>query len=169
VKALGMIEVYGCLTAVTALDSALKAANVSLAEVIRVKGGLVTVLVTGEVGAVKAAMDASAAAAGQIGTVVSIHVIPRPTADVARMLSEGRHPQADPPVPVSSRTKEKEVVGPVKGKAGSVKQQLEQMTVVELRRRAREIDNIGMSRQEIRFARKKDLIRTILESMGQEK
>jgi len=85
-KALGMIEVYGYLAAVEALDSALKAANVSLVNVEKVKGGLVAVLVEGDVGAVKAAMDASAAAAERLGTVVSVHVIPRPAEDVARML-----------------------------------------------------------------------------------
>ena len=73
-----MIEVYGYLAAVEALDSALKAANVSLTDVVKVRGGLVTVMVEGDVGAVKAAVDASAAAAGRVGTVVSVHVIPRP-------------------------------------------------------------------------------------------
>ena len=69
-NALGMIETYGYLAAVEALDSALKAANVSLVDVVRVKGGLVTVLIEGDVGAVKAAVDASAAAAERVGTVV---------------------------------------------------------------------------------------------------
>ena len=58
-KALGMIETYGLVAAVEALDSALKAANVSLADMVRVKGGRVTVLVEGDVAAVKAAIDAS--------------------------------------------------------------------------------------------------------------
>ena len=97
-KALGMIEVYGYLTAVEALDSALKAANVTRLDVVKVRGGLVTVLVEGDVGAVKAAMDASAAAAERIGTVVSVHVIPRPASDVERMLKgPGGGPKADPP------------------------------------------------------------------------
>mgnify|MGYP004448617073 CR=1 FL=1 len=86
-NALGMIETYGYLTAVEALDSALKAANVSLVDVVLVKGGLVTVLVQGDVGAVKAAMDASAAAAERVGRVISVHVIPRPASDVSRMLT----------------------------------------------------------------------------------
>ena len=94
-KALGMIEVYGYLAAVEALDSALKAANVSLVDVSKVRGGLVTVLVDGDVGAVKAAMDASAAAAQRVGTVVSVHVIPRPAGDVVRMLG-GHKPAGDP-------------------------------------------------------------------------
>ena len=85
-NALGMIETYGYLAAVEALDSALKAANVSLVNVEKVKGGLVTVLVEGDVGAVKAAMDASAAAAERVGNVVSVHVIPRPHEEVEGIL-----------------------------------------------------------------------------------
>ena len=96
-QALGMIEVYGYLTAVEALDSALKAANVSRLGVEKVRGGLVTVLVEGDVGAVKAAMDASAAAAERVGTVISVHVIPRPADDVTRMLKGGKEPEEPTP------------------------------------------------------------------------
>ena len=96
-QALGMIEVYGYLTAVEALDSALKAANVSRLGVDKVRGGLVTVLVEGDVGAVKAAMDASAAAAERVGTVISVHVIPRLADDVTRLLKGGI--EADEPTP----------------------------------------------------------------------
>lgn len=198
-KALGMIEVYGYLTAVEALDSALKAANVSLTDVVRVSGGLVTVLVNGEIGAVKAAIDASAAAAQRVGTVVSVHVIPRPTADVARMLSEGSQGKSSPSEPdlikesgaikepnlrrepafdtelalikdpISFKEPEKEERELDKTKVGHSKGQLEQMVVVELRKLARGIDQIGMSREEIRFARKQELIHAILESLGQER
>ena len=90
-NALGMIETYGYLTAVEALDSALKAANVFLVDVVRVRGGLVTVLIEGDVGAVKAAADAAAAAAERVGEVVSVHVIPRPDKDVKSMLTA--HPE----------------------------------------------------------------------------
>lgn len=90
-NALGMIETYGYLTAVEALDSALKAANVSLVDVVRVRGGLVTVLIEGDVGAVKAAVDAAAAAAERVGEVVSVHVIPRPDDSVKSMLTA--HPE----------------------------------------------------------------------------
>lgn len=105
-NALGMIETYGYVPAVEALDSALKAANVSLHSVTKVKGGLVTVLVTGDVGAVKAAMDASAAAAERVGTVISVHVIPRPAGDVDLMLEGDRPtppPQDNPPAPPEAR------------------------------------------------------------------
>jgi ethanolamine utilization protein EutM len=85
-KALGMIEVYGYLAAVEALDSALKAANVTMVDVVLVQGGLVTVLITGDVGAVKAAMDASRMAAERVGKVISVHVIPRPSERIEKML-----------------------------------------------------------------------------------
>lgn len=85
-KALGMIEVYGYVTAVEALDSALKAANVKLVDVTLVQGGLVTVLVDGDVGAVKAAMDASKTAAERIGKVISVHVIARPNSEVDKII-----------------------------------------------------------------------------------
>ena len=85
-QALGMIEVHGYLAAVEALDSALKAANVHRLGVTLVTGGLVSVLVTGDVGAVKAAIDAAAAAVGQFCEVVSVHVIPQPDKSVYRVI-----------------------------------------------------------------------------------
>lgn len=85
-KALGMIEVYGRVGAIEGLDSALKAANVSLVNMVRVGGGLTSVFVEGDVGAVKAAIDAAASAAERVGQLVSCHVIPRPSAEVRAML-----------------------------------------------------------------------------------
>ena len=85
-QALGLIELYGMVTAIEALDSALKAANVRLQDMTIVKGGLVTVTVLGDVGAVKAAMDASAAAAERVGELISVHVIPRPHEEVEFIL-----------------------------------------------------------------------------------
>ena len=89
-EALGMIEVYGMVPAIEALDASVKAANVSMVDVICVKGGLVCTLVQGDVGAVKAAVDAGAAAAERIGKVLSIHVIPRPIESMKDMF------EADP-------------------------------------------------------------------------
>ena len=90
-EALGLIEVYGYIPAVEALDSALKAANVRAVSMQRVTGGLVTVIFTGDVGAVKVAVDVSAAAAACVGRVLSAHVIPRPDSSISDMLysSEG--------------------------------------------------------------------------------
>ena len=212
-KALGMIEVYGYLTAVEALDSALKAANVTRLDVVKVRGGLVTVLVEGDVGAVKAAMDASAAAAERIGTVVSVHVIPRPASDVERMLKgPGGGPKADPPkaepepkepepkepepeelkaeepkaeqpeADLEPETPEPEAPEPEKpaqaampepaeperkpeaGKAAAVTpEEMKAMSVDGLRRLARELEIPSMTRAEIRYAKKQELIQKITE------
>lgn len=208
-KALGMIEVYGYLTAVEALDSALKAANVTRLDVVKVRGGLVTVLVEGDVGAVKAAMDASAAAAERIGTVVSVHVIPRPASDVERMLkgpgggSKAEPPETEPEEPGKPEPKEAEPKGPEpeerkaeepepepepeapepekpaqaampepaeperkpeEGKAAAVTpEEMKAMSVDGLRRLARELEIPSMTRAEIRYAKKQELIQKITE------
>ena len=85
-QALGMIETKGLVAAVEAADAMVKAANVTLTGKVHVGGGLVSVFVRGDVGAVKAATDAGAAAAGRIGEVVSVHVIPRPHGEVELIL-----------------------------------------------------------------------------------
>lgn len=212
-KALGMIEVYGYLTAVEALDSALKAANVTRLDVVKVRGGLVTVLVEGDVGAVKAAMDASAAAAERIGTVVSVHVIPRPASDVERMLkgpgggSKADPPKAEPepkepepkePEPEELKAEEPKAEQPEadlepetpepeapepeepaqaampepaeperkpeEGKAAAVTpEEMKAMSVDGLRRLARELEIPSMTRAEIRYAKKQELIQKITE------
>lgn len=85
-EALGMIETRGLVSAIEAADAMVKAANVHLVGRELVGGGLVTVMVRGDVGAVKAATDAGAAAAQRIGELVSVHVIPRPHGDVEFIL-----------------------------------------------------------------------------------
>lgn len=85
-EALGMIETRGLVGAVEAADSMVKAANVTLIGYEKIGSGLVTVMVRGDVGAVKAATDAGVAAAKGVGEVVSVHVIPRPHTDVEKML-----------------------------------------------------------------------------------
>jgi len=84
--ALGMIETRGLIAAIEAADAMVKAANVTLIGKVMVGGGLVTVMVRGDVGAVKAATDAGAAAAGKVGELISVHVIPRPHAEVEFIL-----------------------------------------------------------------------------------
>ena len=81
-EALGMVETKGLVAAIEAADSMVKSANVALIGYEKIGSGLVTVMVRGDVGAVKAATDAGAAAAGKVGEVVSTHVIPRPHKDV---------------------------------------------------------------------------------------
>ena len=88
-NALGMIETKGLVGAVEAADAMVKAANVTLIGRVQVGGGLVTVMVRGDVGAVKAATDAGACAAEKVGEIVAQHVIPRPHTDVEKILPKG--------------------------------------------------------------------------------
>ena len=85
-QALGMIETRGLVGAIEAADAMVKAANVTLIGKVHVGAGLVTVFVRGDVGAVKAATDAGAAAAERVGEVKSVHVIPRPHGEVEMIL-----------------------------------------------------------------------------------
>ena len=85
-QALGMIETKGLVASIEAADAMVKAANVTLIGKEHVGGGLVTVMVRGDVGAVKASVDAGAAAAERVGELVSIHVIPRPHDEVEGIL-----------------------------------------------------------------------------------
>ncbi len=85
-EALGMIETKGFVTLVEATDAMMKAANVQFLGWDKVGSGMVSAFVTGDVAAVKAATDAGAAAAGRIGEVVSVQVIPRPHEDIGLIL-----------------------------------------------------------------------------------
>ena len=88
--ALGMVETKGLIGSIEAADAMVKAANVTLVGKEYIGQGYVTVLVRGDVGAVKAATDAGAAAARRVGELVSVHVIPRPHAEVERILPNSR-------------------------------------------------------------------------------
>ncbi len=212
-QALGMIELYGYVPAVEALDAALKAANVRLNSVTKVKGGLVAVFVTGDVGAVKAAIDAAAAAAERVGTVVSVHVIPRPADGIGDILggsfSLGNKPKgpkenlpADegPKEPKEDVTKDegskepepeetllleeslpqhgqtddnpKEPAKEKKAGAGEsalpTAQELENMTVIDLRRVARELAVPTLTKRQIRDAKREELLRAIEDFRKQE-
>ncbi|MBN7773817.1 BMC domain-containing protein [Clostridium aminobutyricum] len=187
-EALGMIEVYGYVSAVEALDSALKAANVVLHSVTKVRGGLVTVMVAGDVGAVKAAMDASAAAAQRVGNVVSVHVIPRPAKGVFDMTNtsvKSREKQtaeadntgepeevttteflieaAEPEEPIQTVKLEepKEERSAEESPTAISQEELEQKTVEELRQIARKLNLGDMTKNEIKFAKKGQLIEVI--------
>nr|WP_092070153.1 propanediol utilization microcompartment protein PduA [Dendrosporobacter quercicolus]NSL48144.1 propanediol utilization microcompartment protein PduA [Dendrosporobacter quercicolus DSM 1736]SDM06984.1 BMC domain-containing protein [Dendrosporobacter quercicolus] len=85
-EALGLIETKGLIGAIEAADAMVKAANVILIGYEKIGSGLITVMVRGDVGAIKAATDAGAAAAQKVGEVVSVHVIPRPHTDVEQIL-----------------------------------------------------------------------------------
>lgn len=223
-KALGMIEVYGRVGAIEGLDSALKAANVSLVNMIKVGGGLTSVFVEGDVGAVKASIDAAAAAAERVGKLISAHVIPRPDAAVREMLDialndefngnkSGSDGNAEPKdqaetgqadasgadalsgkteavVDAEAEIGESEVVADAQTEIGESEgvmdaeseieeeeagaaeahtsanpevhaadyEELEKMTVAQLRRLAREMQDYPLSKQEIKFAKKEDLL-----------
>ena len=85
-EALGMVETRGLVAAIEAADAMVKAANVILVGSEKIGSGLVSVMVRGDVGAVKAAVEAGGAAAARLGEVVATHVIPRPHADVDKLL-----------------------------------------------------------------------------------
>lgn len=85
-QALGMVETKGLVGSIEAADAMVKAANVNLIGKVLVGGGLVTVMVRGDVGAVKAAVEAGGAAAKRVGELVSVHVIPRPHEEVEMIL-----------------------------------------------------------------------------------
>ncbi|HYN85367.1 MAG TPA: BMC domain-containing protein [Pyrinomonadaceae bacterium] len=105
-QALGMVECMGLVAMIEAADAMVKSANVTLVGYEKIDAGLVTAIVRGDVAAVRAAVDAGAAAASRVGTVVSTHVIPRP------------HAEVDDAVPVlrTGQTTRKKISGSVRGK-----------------------------------------------------
>jgi len=95
-NSLGMIETKGLIGAIEAADAMVKSANVQLVGKEQVGGGLVTVMVRGDVGAVKAATDAGAAAAEKVGELISVHVIARPHTEVDAILPKSSRPGPAP-------------------------------------------------------------------------
>ena len=87
-EALGMVETRGLIAAIEAADSMCKAANVTLVGTEKIGSGLVTVMVRGDVGAVKSAVEAGGAAATKLGEIIATHVIPRPHGDVEMILPQ---------------------------------------------------------------------------------
>jgi ethanolamine utilization protein EutM len=122
----------------------LKAANVRLVGIEQTVPALMTVKVVGETAAVRAAVDAGAAAAERVGTVVSKHVIPRPSSDVAAVFIEDATPRAAAP--------------PIAGTVANDPDDLEERTVKELREMAREIEDFPLRGREISRATKDELI-----------
>ncbi len=168
--ALGMIEVYGRIGAIEGLDSALKAANVSLVNVVKVGGGLTSVFVEGDVGAVKAAIDAAAAAAEKVGDLRSVHVIPRPDKSVRAMLE-----RSQPKLEVSKKetivSKENSNNSEKISSGSEIKSEeketqdielaekdYDKMTVSQLRTLAVQTENFPMPRGKIKFAKKRELL-----------
>lgn len=192
-QALGMIETKGLVASVEAADAMVKAANVTLIGKVHVGGGLVTVMVRGDVGAVKAAVDAGAAAAERVGELISVHVIPRPADDVEYILDPLTPPEppADPEPKLEPETEraaepeaemEPEPPAQPEPEDPSLEEEdpeeeahaaeleslseesMQRMTVARLRAVARALGATGMTRREIRFAKKEELIARILET-----
>ena len=188
-----MIETKGLVGSIEAADAMLKAANVTLASKTHVGGGLVTVMVRGDVGAVKAAVDAGAAAAERVGELISVHVIPRPADDVEYILDPLTPPEppADPKPKLEPETEraaepeaemEPEPPAQPEPEDPSLEEEdpeeeahaaeleslseesMQRMTVARLRAVARALGATGMTRREIRFAKKEELIARILET-----
>ena len=175
-----MIEVYGYPTAIEALDSAVKAANVSVVDMAKVSGGLVTVTVEGDVGAVKASMEAAEVAAKRIGNVLSVHVIARPDEGIEGIITPDGKALSEPaveevekkeakPKPVTKKAEPQSVATKASEEKATPKkagkytlEQLSTMKVVDLRALARELGNTGLTNKEIRFGNKTDLIAAIL-------
>jgi microcompartment protein CcmL/EutN len=175
-SALGMIETKGLVAAVEAADAMVKAANVWLIGKVHVGGGLVTVMVRGDVGAVKAATDAGAAAAERVGELISVHVIPRPHEEVESILPGGKEKA---PMPVASKEPEISVKEPeismkpavetaapaarskengAKKKPTGASPDIESMSVVQLRKYARSLKGFPIEGREISKANKATLL-----------
>lgn len=175
-QALGMIEVVGRIGAIEALDAALKAANVRFVNMSKVGGGLTAVFVEGEVGAVKAATEAGGAAAEMVSDLVSVHVIPRPASGMRDLTGgnvgtpgsttvNGRTEDNVKPAEAVERRAPKEAdAKPAVKKPGPRVPNLptfgevQSYTVSKLRGVARSIPGFPMTRTEINYAKKGDLL-----------
>ena len=143
-NALGLVETQGLIAGIEACDAMLKAANVRLVGMEQTVPALITVKVVGETAAVRASVDAGAAAAERLGKVVSKHVIPRPSDDVYAVFVERSTPRPSAP--------------PIPGVARASADDLEDRTVKELREMAREIEDFPLRGREISRATKDELV-----------
>lgn len=178
-SALGLIETKGMVAAVEAADAMVKAANVVLTGSEFIGGGLVTVMVRGDVGAVKAAVDAGAAAAKRVGELVSVHVIPRPHTDIEAILPRTTVPDFHNErsaidtghITDAGRTSNVECAetGDLQDSGGSSGQgapesfgsktdELERLSVEQLRRYARTLEGFPIKGREISRANKDKLL-----------
>ncbi len=142
-NALGLLETRGLVAAIEGADAMVKAANVKLLAKEYSGGGLVIILISGETGAVKSAVNAGAAAAEKIGELVGTHIIPRPDTFTAEMIRQL--------IPGNAETSENS-------------DRLESMTVNELRKIARDNPDIQLSGREISSASKETLLQLLKKS-----
>jgi microcompartment protein CcmL/EutN len=137
--ALGLIETRGLVAAFEAADAMLKAANVRMVSRTRTNAALITIAVVGDVGAVQAAVDAGRVAAERVGHVLAAHVIARPGEGVVEKLLAGAAPRAAAEPAASPSSRRPEPDAPAEGRSAD---ELDAMTVRELRSLARERDDL---------------------------
>ncbi len=180
--ALGMLETYGLIAAIEGLDASVKAANVTLCGFKYVTGGLVCFFVTGDVGATKAAIAAGEIAAAKVGKVISSHVIPRPAGSTNIIASYTEHPAGRrrgtgihkrdfaaasvKSEPVEKPEEPKSVQESAPETVGYSEEVLKEMKTTDLRKLAREIPDVGLSKIEIRDAKKEQLVEAILKAQN---
>jgi len=149
-RALGLVETRGLVASIEAADAMVKAANVILVGKEVTKGALVTIKIMGETGAVKASVEAGASAAEKVGEVVSTHIIPRPDKAVEEVFLDTDK------VPSSTSMTSATITPP---------DDLEKMTVHQLRRYARSIANISIVGRQISRANRQTLLREIRKTL----
>jgi microcompartment protein CcmL/EutN len=167
--ALGMVETRGLVGSIEAADVMVKTANVHILNTEYIRNGLVTVKILGEVAAVKAAVDAASAAAARVGQVISVHVIPRPAAEIEGILQTKPSPARAAKAP---NEKSKQESGKPQSEQQNLfvpsadvdeyRKQLDGMTVPQLRTVARDEGGLDISGREISRANKEQLIFQLL-------
>ena len=173
--ALGLVETRGLVGAIEAADAMTKAAEVQLVGKERADAGLMTIKIIGDVAAVRAAVDAGAAAAQRVGELVSAHVIPRPAEDMEMLIfpkeSAPKADRAKIPAAEKPKTKQKESLPEeprnpdvVPGSAEEYLAMLESMSVPALRRHARGVEGLSIFGREISRANKSQLIEELLKA-----
>ena len=164
--ALGMVETRGLVGSIEAADVMVKTANVTLLGTEYIRNGLVTVQVIGEVAAVKAAVDAGAAAARKVGELVSTHVIPRPSDEIEDILSQrasrAAEPGTTPGETLPDVPEEEEFDFVASDDDVEFRSQLDAMTVHQLRSLARNTDGLSIQGREISMANKDVLIHELM-------
>ena len=161
-QALGMVEVVGRIGAVEALDAALKAANVRFVNMSKVGGGLTAVFVEGEVGAVKAAVEAGGAAAAAVSTVVSVHVIPRPATGMRELTGGDVGTLGTDKSAVILQTKKPAEEKQKDASSGfPTLEEVQKYNVSKLRALARSIENFPMARTAITYAKRGELMEAL--------
>ena len=165
--ALGLVETRGLVGALEAADVMAKTASVAILGMEYAGGGLVTVQATGDVAAVRAAVEAGGAAAQRVGHLVSTHVIPRPAGDVEQILRSrtGAEPAADAGSSADERdgeTQELEFDFIASPDDAEYHRQLDAMTVHQLRALARSIEGLGIQGREISKANKELLVSELM-------